>query len=172
MPNLRPLRDADVDEIRGWPPYPWDMAQMDYALRKDGWLDEYRSKRDVAMYVVEDGDELIAFTILAKTAAAEAEFRIALRPDRTGLGLGESITVETLRAGFAEGLSCIHLIVRKNNHRGIGLYRRLGFREQGECCKDIQGVPVEFIVMEISREEFARLHETGGVRQHAEREEP
>lgn len=156
--GLRPLQDVDVEEIRGWPSYPGDMAQMDYALRKDGWLDEYRSKQDVAVYAVEDGGELIAFSILAKTGAAEAEFRIALRPDRTGLGFGESITVLTLRTGFAAGLSRIHLIVRKNNHRGIRLYRRIGFREQGECRKDIQGMPVEFIVMAISREEFTCIH--------------
>lgn len=155
MPVLRPLLDADVEEIRGWPAYPTDMAQMDYALRKGGWLEECRSRPDVSVYAVEDGDGLIAFTILAKTGTAEAEFRIALRADKTGVGLGEGITAQTLVIGFEEHrFSRIHLIARKNNRRGIGLYRRIGFVEQGECRKDIQGTPVDFLVMDIHRKEF------------------
>ncbi len=173
MTRLRPLRNADAARIREWPPYPGDMAQMDYALRERGWLEEFRTKPDAAVYVVEDGDGSIAFTILAKTGTAEAEFRIALRADKTGQGLGERITVETLRTGFGElGLSRIHLVVRKNNHRGIGLYRRIGFTEQGECQKEIQGVPVDFLVMDISREEFARRQGTRDAGRSAEREEP
>ncbi len=172
MTSLRPLRDADLGQIRGWPPYPGDMAQMDYALRERGWLEEFGSKADATVYVTEDSGELIAFTILAETSGREAEFRIALRADRTGLGLGGRITVDTLRRGFgAHGFSCIHLIVRKNNHRGIALYRRIGFAERGECRKDIHGVPVEFIRMEIGREEFVRMHGMGDVGESAEREE-
>ena len=84
MPALRALRESDVTQIKGWPPYPGDMGQMDYALREKGWLEECRSKPDVFVYAVEDGDELIGFTILLRTDTAEAEFRIALRADRSG----------------------------------------------------------------------------------------
>ena len=133
------------------------MAQMDYALRDAGWLDEFRSRADSSVFAVEDGDDLIAFTILAGTAPADAEFRIALRADKTGLGLGESITLQSLRVGFEEQcLSRIHLIVRKNNQRGIRLYRRIGFSECGECRKEIRGAQVDFLVMEIRPGEEAR----------------
>jgi RimJ/RimL family protein N-acetyltransferase len=133
------------------------MAQMDYALRDGGWLDEFRSGADASLFAVEDGDELIAFTILAGTAPDDAEFRIALRADRTGLGLGERITLQTLRAGFEERrLSRVHLIVRKNNQRGIRLYRRIGFSECGECRKEIRGTQVDFLMMEIRPGEEAR----------------
>ncbi len=124
---------------------------MDYALREKGWLEECRSRPDAYVYAVEDGDELIGFTMLLKTDAAEAEFRIALRADKTGLGLGESITFLTLQMGFEEhGFCRIHLIVRKNNSRGIKLYQRIGFVDCGECCKEIQGVPVDFRQMDIA----------------------
>ncbi len=170
MPGLRPLQDADIALIRDWPPYGGDMAQMDYALRESGWLEEFCSKPGVRAYVVEDGAELTAFTILTKTGTAEAEFRIALRADRTGLGLGESITVQTLRIGFEQlQLSRVHLIVRKNNHRGIRLYLRVGFEEEGECWKEIGGVPVDFLVMGICCEKFDRVYRTRAG-QSAERE--
>lgn len=164
MPELRGLREGDVAQIKGWPPYPRDMEQMDYALRENGWLDECRARPDAFVYAVEEGGDLIGFTILLKTGAAEAEFRIALRPDKTGLGLGESITLQTLKMGFEDHrFSRIHLIVRKNNGRGIRLYQRVGFVDRGECRKDIQGVPIDFRLMEMSREEFTRMRVIGNV---------
>ena len=154
MISLRELRDADVALIRQWPAYPGDMEQMDFALREDGWLDELRAKEGVALYAATDGDELIGFTILVGTGALEAEFRIALRADKTGLGLGETISSLTLQKGFeGSGLSRIHLIVRKNNTRGISLYRRLGFADCGECRKEIRGAWVSFLKMEIGKEQ-------------------
>lgn len=159
MPGLRALREDDVVRIKEWPPYGGDMAQMDYALRDKGWLDECRSRPDAFIYAVEDGDDLIGFTILEKTGTADAEFRIALRPDRTGLGLGEDSTLRTLQIGFGEHrFSRIHLIVRENNSRGIRLYQRIGFVDRGECRREIQGVLVDFRLMEMSREEFTRMH--------------
>ncbi len=118
-----------------------------------------------------DGGELVGFTLLAMTGTREAEFRIALRSDRTGRGLGTDATLLTLRFGFgAHGLLRIHLIVRKNNTRGIRLYRRLGFRDLGECHREANGALVEFWLMAIDRHEFFRLHaEKGGTcrRHHA-----
>lgn len=155
MIRLRELRDCDAAQIRQWPPYSADMEQLDYALRENGWLEECRLQPDTARYAVEDDGELIGFTLLAMTGKAEAEFRIALRADKTGLGLGKRITRLTLQEGFErQGLARIHLIVRKNNVRGIRLYLRLGFADRGECRKAIQGDLVEFRAMEIGRREF------------------
>ena len=159
MVRIRRLHEADVAHIRCWPPYPGDMAQMDYALRAGGWLDEFRDKPDTSLYAADDGTAMVGFSLLHWTGEREAEFRIALRPDRTGQGLGAALTLRTLAIGFAEHeLARIHLIVRKNNQRGIKLYRRLGFTDCGACLKDIQGQPVAFWLMEIGREHYFRLH--------------
>lgn len=126
---------------------------MDYALRTKGWLAEYRNKLNTRIYVADVAGEIIAFTILAKTGEAEAEFRIALRADKLGQGLGRTITTMTLAKGFAElNLACIRLIVRKNNSRAIRLYQRIGFVEFGECLKNVNGKQVCFLEMAISSE--------------------
>lgn len=170
MVNMRRLNEADVAHIRSWPPYPGDMAQMDYALRAGGWLDEFRDKPDMFFYVANDDNYLVGFSLLHRTGDREAEFRIALRPDRTGKGLGAAFTLQTLKIGFADhGLARIHLIVRKNNPRGIRLYRRLGFSNRGECWQDIHGETVEFWLMEIGREMFFRLHAGTQINQREER---
>lgn len=142
-----------MDAISGWPPYPPEFEDLDYALRSNGWLTEYQNKPDTWFFAAEQVDELIAFTILSKTGEAEAEFRIALRADRAGQGLGGVITTMTLAKGFTEiGLSRIHLIVRKNNPRAIRLYRHLGFAERGECFKSINEKQTHFLIMDLLKE--------------------
>lgn len=45
MSTLRALRECDVTQIKGWPPYLGDMEQMDYALReKGGWRNAGRGR--------------------------------------------------------------------------------------------------------------------------------
>jgi diamine N-acetyltransferase len=156
MIQLRNLVPDDMTAVRSWPPYPPEFGDLDYALRSNGWLTEYWNKPDTWCFAVEQAGELIAFSILSKTGEAEGEFRIALRVDRTGQGLGGAITTMTLAKGFAEiGLTRIHLIVRKNNPRAIRLYTRLGFAERGECFKNINGKQAHFLIMELLKQFYS-----------------
>lgn len=150
MITLLPMSDGDVAVIRRWPPYPPAFAELDYALREDGWLTEFhgkpRSRCDVALL----GGDLIGFTMLLKTGEDEAEYRIALRADQLGRGHGMAITRTVLERAFAEmGLSRIHLVVRRTNSRARRLYEKLGFCAIGECVMDVQGQPVASTAMEI-----------------------
>jgi len=155
--QIRKLVPSDEDAIRNWPPYPPDFGDLDYALRNDGWLTEYKNKPDTWCFAAEQAGELIAFTILSKTGGDEAEFRIALKASRTGQGLGGTITALTLAKAFTEiGLSRIHLIVRKNNPRAIRLYTRLGFAERGDCFKTIDGKQTHLLIMDVSKKLIQR----------------
>ncbi len=150
MIQLRPLVAKDVASIENWPVYPPEFEDLDYALRKNGWLAEFRDRSDTWIYAVEQSDELIAFSILTMTSPSEAEFRIALRSDKIALGLGRIIAVDTLKRGFDEiGLTRIHLIVRKNNQRAFKLYQRMGFSLRGECCKRINNSQADFFSLDI-----------------------
>lgn len=153
MLELRAIEAIDVAVIQNWPPYPSEFEDLDYALRSNGWLDEHRGKPDTWLYVAEQAGEVIAFTLLSKTSAIEAEFRIALRADKIGQGLGSTLTAMTLEKRFSEiQLARIHLIVRKNNPRAIGLYKSLGFTECGECMLHVNSKEVNFLKMEIHSE--------------------
>ena len=96
MIKLRTLVSDDVDAIRSWPPYPMEFECMDYALRSKGWLHEYMEKENTWCFAAQEGQELVAFTILSKTGPDEAEFRIALRADKVGQGLGRTVSAMTL----------------------------------------------------------------------------
>jgi diamine N-acetyltransferase len=159
--QLRSFCAGDKAVIEKWPSYPVEFEELDYALRKEGWFEEFRDRQDTWFYAVEQSGEtsgeLIAFTILAWTAPGEAEFRIALRSDKAGHGLGRIITNTTLKIGFHEiGLERIHLIVRKNNSRAIELYRKENFSCCGECRKTVNNKQAEFIMMSILKSDFLR----------------
>jgi diamine N-acetyltransferase len=152
MIKLRMLEAADLATIQNWPSYPPEFEDLDYALRSNGWLAKFRDQPDTWIYIAEQEREIIAFSILSKTNKSEAEIRIALRPDKIGLGIGNTIASMTLHAGFTEiGLSRIYLVVRKNNPRAIGLYKRIGFTECGNCVQNVNGKLVNFYAMDISR---------------------
>ncbi len=150
---LRRLGAGDAARIELWPAYPGEFEDIDYALRRNGWLNEFRNNSGAHCFVAQESGEPIAFTILARTGEAQAEFRIALRADRIGSGIGATIASETLTVGFAElGLSRIHLIVRKNNLRAIRLYERLGFLRRGETSRTFNGKAAQFFVMDLQRD--------------------
>jgi diamine N-acetyltransferase len=155
MISLRPIAEEDFAEIRKWPPYELEFAQMDYALRQGGWLDEYGKKPETWIYVAESDGRSVGFTLLSVTGKGEAEFRIAIHPHSTGIGFGRQIAVAILKIGFLKlKMDRIYLIVRKNNYRAMELYERLGFRRTGESIHAIQGQPVEFFDMEVTMETF------------------
>jgi diamine N-acetyltransferase len=158
MIQLRSIKPEDIAEIKKWPPYSGGFEQMDYALRDNGWLDEFRDRLGTRVYVVESSKGIIGFSLLSATADEEAEFRIAIHPAWTGKGLGREVTLATLKTGFQHlNLARIHLIVRKNNSRASKLYTSIGFVTTGESIHAIQGKDIEFIDMAMTREQFNNL---------------
>ena len=156
---LRPLTLQDKQAIEQWPEYPAEFSALDHALRANGWLDEFHGKPGNWSYAAEFENTPVAFSLLLTTSKQEAEFRIALHPHCLGQGLGKSITLATLAAGFNEiGLQRIHLIVRKNNLRAIRLYEGTGFNHCGECTRTVNGKNVAFYEMECFRKTQEILH--------------
>jgi diamine N-acetyltransferase len=155
MIELRPIRAEDITDIKSWPPYRGGFEQMDYALRDNGWLEEFRDRPNTVIYIAETAGTIIGFSLLSVIVEEDAEFRIAMHPDWTGRGLGRDVTLATLETGFRHlNLARVHLIVRKNNPRASKLYRSIGFAITGESVHTIQGNAIECIDMVMTRERF------------------
>jgi RimJ/RimL family protein N-acetyltransferase len=156
---LREIAPQDVTIIQSWPAYPEEFKDLDYSLREAGWLSEYLEKDGATIYVAQDRSVLIGFSILSRdndiTKSIRAEFRIALHPDMLGQGAGKNLARMTIRKGFEElGLERIYLIVRKSNPRARKLYWHCGFRYTGERRKEVNGIVVDFLEMELDRIDF------------------
>ena len=155
MNFLVPIQQKDFFDISRWPQYEGVHAQMDYALRKNGWLDTYCSDSSNYCYAAKIGELCIEFSFLIKKGPVEAEFRIAVHPNYIGAGYGKRITNETLAMGFSEHkLKAITLIVRKNNPIAQRLYANQGFSLCGETTESIQGKCIDFFIMKMNSEDF------------------
>ena len=155
MIDLRPITKEDVKEIKNWPPYSDEFAQMDYALREHGWLDEFISRPKTFICIAELDKQIVGYSLLSITAEGAAEFRIAIHPFWTGKGVGRKVAFATLKAGFQQfHLDQIYLIVRKNNHRAKKLYENIGFASTGESVHMIQEKYIDFDDMVIIKEKF------------------
>ena len=158
MIELRAITPDDIKEIKDWPPYRGGFEQMNYALRDNGWLDEFRDRSDTRVYAVVKNSRVIGFSLLIVTAEGDAEFRVAIHPDRTGKGIGRTATLATVERGFRQlDLDRVHLIVRKNNHRALKLYESVGFVQTGESVHTIQGKDIPFIDMDMTSDQFDDL---------------
>ncbi|MBU0632528.1 GNAT family N-acetyltransferase [bacterium] len=148
---LTPIEPEDILTIQNWEPYPDEFSELDYALRKGGWLDEYAKKPDTDIFVAKKENEIIGFTILSDDNEG-TEFRIAIKADKLGQGFGKAIASATIKKGFTcKQRSSIYLIVRVSNNRAKKLYKELGFVENGEIVKEINKKQISFLQMELQR---------------------
>ena len=130
---LSTIKQDDIIDIAEWPKYTGVHAQMDYAIRKNGWLDNYCHNPNNYCYIAKIGELRIGFSLLIKNDNNGAEFRIVIHPEFLGSGYGGKIIRKTLQIGFLDNeLKSINLIVRKNNLIAQRLYLKHGFTLCGE----------------------------------------
>lgn len=157
--HFLPAQTDDLAVIHNWPPYPQEFKDLDYALRKQGWIDEFNHRPHVNFYIAKQVQQILGFSLLAKTAETEAEFRIALHPEHLGKGIGRAITLRTLVEGFTRlNLSRIYLVVRISNERAIQLYQSLGFTIHEQCLQSINNKSVALWMMDIDASHYHESH--------------
>jgi RimJ/RimL family protein N-acetyltransferase len=150
MVELKKLTEDEKQVIYNWPVYPEDCIDLDYAVRKGGWLDIFPNNETNTIFSAYSGNELIGFSGFHRIDNDRGDFIIALRGDALGRGFGKEITSKILNKCFRDyGFKKIGLVVRKNNTRAISLYRKIGFACTGECVINIRGKDADFYKMEI-----------------------
>ncbi len=149
------IEKTDILDIAKWPEYTGVHAQMDYAIRENGWLDSYCNNSNNYCYIVKSDGVRIGFSLLMLNGPSEAEFRIVIHPNFLGSGHGGKIIHRTLQIGFLDHkLKSINLIVRKNNSIAKRLYLKHGFILSGEKKEIIQGECIDFYIMKIYTANF------------------
>ena len=104
--------DADADA--------GDLAEL---LNPAGWGHRYFAADEETRHE-------LAGLLVVKLSGRVAEIGLGLRPDLTGLGLGESFVGACLRfAAVTLGAESYVLAVAAFNQRAITVYERAGFRE-------------------------------------------
>lgn len=123
--EIRRAIPDDAPKIRG----------LEEECFSDSWslkdILSYISSEDGFVYSVLDGGEVIAY-IIGRVIAPEGEiYRIAVREDKRGRGIGYRLLSYAIKTERGRGLETVFLEVRRMNFPAISLYRAFGFREMG-----------------------------------------
>ena len=128
------------------------------------WLDFHRAARDEVLWVMAEAgrDSCLGHVGLYKVdhRVGSAEFAILLG-DRTwwGKGVGKACTVFAIDYAFTQlNLRRVYLEVLATNERAAGLYRKLGFKDEGRLRQHQykNGAHVDVLMMGLLRDEWRR----------------
>ncbi len=140
---------ADAQAIAAWR-YPGEYSFYDANADADDlaelldpaeWGHRYFAADEVA------GHELAGF-LVTKLNGRVAEIGLGLRPNLTGLGLGESFVGACLRfAAVVLGAESYTLAVAAFNQRAITVYERAGFQKVEQFAHFTNGWVHDFVLM-------------------------
>ena len=144
------MKAEEKEFIKTWPKYPKEFSELDYALRDGGWID---SKEDADLLSVYLEKMLIGFTGLFGINNKHYEILIAINADYLGKGYGTTAMKLALKHYFMKyNMDKITLCVRKSNKIAKHVYEKIGFSDDGESKKVIQGTEIDFWDMYINRD--------------------
>ena len=111
------------------------ISELEDMIFNDAW--SYRDVQDLICteggmcFCAIDGDEVIAY-VIGRLIAPEGEiYRIAVREDKRGRGIGYRLLDYSVKTSKGHGLERLFLEVRSQNIPAIKLYTSYGFRRIG-----------------------------------------
>lgn len=125
MPDTELLTEAELFRLMS--------MQADCLLSP--WSDEQLIKflngTDKRFVVGLYAPELCGFAIFSSVLDEAELLQIGIEPDRQGIGMGQHLLEASLVVLRQKGISRLFLEVRVSNRLAIGLYRKMGFTEDG-----------------------------------------
>ena len=111
------------------------ISELEDMIFNDAW--SYRDVQDLICteggmcFCAIDGDEVIAY-VIGRLIAPEGEiYRIAVREDKRGRGIGYRLLDYAVKTSKGQGLERLFLEVRSKNVPAIKLYTSYGFKQIG-----------------------------------------
>lgn len=123
--NVRPMQDSDLAQVmvidKTVYPFPWTESIFRDCLHVG-----------YCCWVMEQDDEVVAYSILSIGAAEEAHLlNLSVNPDFQRQGLGESLLQHMIELAREHAASTVFLEVRPSNEAAIKLYDKYGFCQVG-----------------------------------------
>lgn len=123
-PQLRPMREGDLDEVDAIEavayPFPWSPGIFRDCMRAG-----------YECWTYEDGERVIGYGILSVAAGEAHLLNVCIDPQRQGHGLGRRLVSRMLDLARWQRAQRIFLEVRPSNAAALALYLDMGFAEVG-----------------------------------------
>lgn len=127
------------------------ISLLEDSIFNDAW--SYRDIQDLICteggmcFTALDGDEVIAY-VIGRLIAPEGEiYRIAVRPDKRGRGIGYRLLDYAVKTSKGQGLERLFLEVRSRNIPAIRLYTSYGFKQIGLRKGYYKNPPDDAVIM-------------------------
>ncbi len=125
--------------------------------REIEWINNLNSGRDSLLLIARLNNKIVGLLFFIPNSkrkiAHTGEFGVNVHPDFQGLGIGEKLTKTLVKwAKQNEQIEKVVLQVFATNNKAVGLYKKLGFIEEGRhknAIKQIDGSYVDILQMYI-----------------------
>jgi ribosomal protein S18 acetylase RimI-like enzyme len=112
-------------------------------------------EKNAVQFVALDGERVVGWADIfpdwAPAVAHRGRVGMGVHPDYRGRGLGTRLLSACLTKATAQGMTRIELEVRADNEAAIGLYRKLGFTEEGRMRRGMRFDEVYFDTLRMAR---------------------
>ena len=142
--QISTLSQTDKMTIAHWN-YEGMYAKFNYALDKNGWIDQYCCEGSFCYKVSFNGKIIGLFLFIPKN---KNEFRVLINPQFIHQGYGTKVVKKAIDYAFQElKFKMLTLIVRKEHQIGLKLYQKFGFEILGERVEMIENEKIVFFEM-------------------------
>jgi len=118
-------------------------------IASEEFLKERLSKRDVKMYFVEDGGNILGLAVTRKIDENAIELSgIIVLEASTRKGIGTELFEKVISSAKHDGFGKIVVKTEVLNQRAIGFYKKKGLSEVGKTRENVEGRPVDLVVLE------------------------
>jgi ribosomal protein S18 acetylase RimI-like enzyme len=120
-------------------------------IASEEFLKERLSNPAVKMYIVEGNGKILGFAATRNIDENSIELSgIIILESATGKGIGTELLEKVIASASQHGFRKLVVKTEVQNQRAISFYRKNGLVEVGKATEDVEGRPVEVLVLEKS----------------------
>lgn len=135
--EIRLMRQEDLDAVS-------DIEKQLFSKpwTKQDFLNSMENMHNIYIVAENEQKEIVGYCGVWGVVDEGQITNVAVKESEQGKGIGYALLSELIEIGKDEGLLEFTLEVRVSNEKGIGLYKKLGFVEEG-IRKNFYEAPVE-----------------------------
>ncbi|HIR93313.1 MAG TPA: ribosomal protein S18-alanine N-acetyltransferase [Candidatus Egerieimonas intestinavium] len=122
------IREMEIDDLS-------QVMEIENATFAVPWTEmgyfSFLMREDTLFLVAEEEGKILGYCGLLMVLDEGDITNVAVEKSRRGQGIGEALVRELAARAARRGIALLHLEVRQSNQAARGLYRKLGFLEDG-----------------------------------------
>ena len=103
------------------------------------------------LFLAEQDGAVVGFAALRELGTWEVELAgVIVRESRTGAGVGTALVDAVIESARAAGMRRVTVKTEAANERARAFYRYCGFLEEAQLTEDVEGTPVDLVLLRLA----------------------